>query len=66
MTTIKDIENAIKALPISELKQLRAWFAEFDAKTWDTQLEEDIAAGKLDKIAEQAKTSYQSGDFDEL
>ena len=66
MTTIKDIENAIKALPISELKQLRAWFAEFDAKTWDTQLEEDIAAGKLDKIAEQAKRSYQSGDFDEL
>ena len=66
MTTVKDIENAIKALPLDKLKQFRAWFTDFDAKAWDAQLEEDIAAGKLDKIAEQAKASYQSGDFEEL
>jgi hypothetical protein len=63
MTTVKEIENAIKSLPPGELKQFRAWFADFDAKTWDAQIEKDIESGKLGKIADQAKISYQNGKF---
>jgi len=66
MTSINEIENAIQALPPSELKQFRAWFAEFDAKAWDAQIEKDIASGKLDRIAEQAIISYQKGKFEEI
>ena len=66
MTSIKEIENAIQSLPPGDLKQLRAWFADFDAKVWDAQIEHDVSTGKLDKIAEQAKRSYQDGKCKEL
>lgn len=66
MTSVEEIENAIQSLPLNELKLFRAWFAEFDAKAWDAQIENDISPGKLDKIADQAKRSYQNGKFEEL
>ena len=66
MASIREIENAIQSLPPNELKQFRIWFAEFDAKVWDAQLENDITSGKLDKISEKAKKSYQNGKFEEL
>lgn len=31
MSTIKEIEDAIRQLPDDDLAALRAWFAEFDA-----------------------------------
>ena len=60
MTSIKEIENAIQSLHPGEMKQFRAWFADFDAKAWDAQIENDIVSGKLDKIADQARKSYQN------
>ena len=66
MASIREIENAIQSLPPNELKQFRAWFAEFDAEIWDAQLEKDILSGKLDRISEQAKKSYQNGKLEEL
>jgi len=36
------------------LAAFRAWFAEFDAAVWDKQFEEDVAAGRLDQLAEEA------------
>jgi hypothetical protein len=35
MSTIEEIENAIRKLPAEDLVSLRAWFAEFDADAWD-------------------------------
>ena len=66
MASVRDIEDAIESLPPDELKLFRAWFAEFDAKVWDAQIESDISSGKIDKIADQAKKSYQDGNFEEL
>jgi hypothetical protein len=28
-----------------------AWYADFDASAWDRQIEQDVAAGKLDAHA---------------
>jgi hypothetical protein len=36
------------------LAALRAWFAEFDAGTWDRQFERDVAMGRLDALADEA------------
>jgi len=54
MSTIDDIEGAIQRLSREELATFRAWFAEFDAQAWDRQIEEDMAAGKLDALANEA------------
>ena len=54
MSTIEEIEEAVRGLSAQELAAFRAWFTEFDAAAWDRQIEQDIAAGRLDALAEEA------------
>jgi hypothetical protein len=55
MITIHEIEQAISKLPPEDLAAFRAWFAEFDAEVWERQFEQDVAAGRLDALAEAIK-----------
>lgn len=61
MSKIENIEHQIQALSPEELVQFRAWFLEFDWAAWDRQLERDVAAGKLDALAEKALRDHASG-----
>ena len=61
MNTIHEIEQAIRALPSQDLVALRGWFATFDAEIWDRQLEQDAAAGRLDRFAEEALRDLAGG-----
>ena len=61
MSRVEDLENAIQSLSPEELAQLRAWFAEFDWRAWDQQLERDIEAGKLDSFADEAVRDHEAG-----
>ncbi len=61
MSTVHEIENAVRSLPPQDLVAFRAWFAEFDADVWDRQLEEDVAAGRLDALAEEALRDLREG-----
>ena len=61
MSTAVEIEHAIEQLPAEELARFRAWFAEFDARRWDQQLESDIAAGRLDALANEALSDLRNG-----
>ena len=54
MSTVQDIEQAIRQLPPQDLAMLRTWFAEFDAENWDRQFEADVNAGRLDALADEA------------
>lgn len=54
MNTLHQIEHAVSQLSPEELAAFRAWFAEFDAAVWDQQFEVDVAAGRLDALAEKA------------
>ncbi|HWE37262.1 MAG TPA: hypothetical protein VG406_11905 [Isosphaeraceae bacterium] len=66
MSTIQEIEDAIRRLPDADLAALRAWFAEFDAEAWDRQFEEDVAAGRLDALADEALADLRAGRCDDL
>ena len=44
-----------------QLAAFRAWFAEFDAELWDRELERDVAAGRLDALAEEALQALREG-----
>ena len=61
MTTLNEIETAIRQLPVEDLAALREWFAEYDAAAWDRQFERDVAEGRLDALAEEALLDLRQG-----
>jgi len=63
---IKEIESAIAQLPPSDLAELAQWFAEFHARAWDEQLEQDLKAGRLDALIEQAEQEFEQGQCEPL
>jgi len=66
MSKVENIEQEVQRLEPSELAAFRRWFAEFDAQTWDRQIEEDDQNGKLDKLAEEALAAHRAGKTKEL
>jgi hypothetical protein len=61
MTKIESLEREIRGLSAQELTEFRRWFAAFDAALWDVQLEADVAAGKLDALADEARAEHRAG-----
>jgi len=51
---LREIERAVSQLSDEDLAKFRTWFAEFDAANWDRQFETDVAAGRLDALANKA------------
>lgn len=66
MSTLEQIEAAILTLPSDEFKRLRQWFFDLDYQRWDDQLEQDIADGKLDTLAEEAIADFKAGRYREV
>ena len=66
MSELERLEERIRHFSIDELKKFREWFAEFDARVWDEQIEADAKAGKLDKLVSQALSEYKTGKRREL
>jgi hypothetical protein len=58
---VEDIEKSIMGLPLDQLVKFRAWYEQFDADNWDTQIAKDVTDGKLDVIAESALAEYKAG-----
>jgi hypothetical protein len=61
MRTIQEIEDAIRKVPNEELAALRAWFAELEATSSYPQFEQDVAAGRLDALADEALMDLREG-----
>jgi hypothetical protein len=61
MSTVEEIERAVRESPPEELALFRAWFAEFDASVWDRQIEADVATGRLDALAQEALQDLREG-----
>lgn len=61
MTKLQQIEKDISELPAQDVAKLKAWLDEFHEEMWDRQIEADIKAGKLDKLAEEAVADHRAG-----
>jgi hypothetical protein len=61
MSELEKLEEHIQKLSPEELKAFRAWFAEFDARAWDAQIEADSKAGKLDAVVAEALAEHRAG-----
>lgn len=66
MSNVEDLEEAVRRLTPDEFTAFRLWFAEYDAAVWDRQLEQDVAAGKLDRLADEALRDVREGRATEL
>jgi hypothetical protein len=61
MTNVEKIEQEVRQLSEPELAAFRAWFNEFDAASWDQRFESDVAAGRLDALADAALSEHAAG-----
>jgi hypothetical protein len=61
MTSIQAIEAAVEQLAPEQRAEFRAWFEAFDAREWDRQMEQDLEAGRLDWLAEEALGDLTAG-----
>lgn len=66
MSTVKEIETAVSKLSRDDLQSFRRWFLDFDAEAWDQQFEEDVQAGRLDALADEALRDLRTGRTTEL
>jgi hypothetical protein len=60
MTTVGDIQEAIRQLPASELARFREWLEAFDADSFDAAIDRDAQSGQLDAVAEEAIAAYRA------
>lgn len=66
MLNLEQIEAAILSLPSTEFEKLRLWFFDLDYDRWHEQIEQDIEDGKLEALAQEAITKFESGHCQEI
>jgi len=66
MTKLEALEREVEKLSPEELAEFRAWFVDYDGDAWDRQIEADVKAGKLDRLAEEALEQHKRGETTEI
>jgi len=61
MSTVAEIESAIKKLKPQEIYKVGNLVDELREELWDRQIDADAKAGKLDQLMEEAKQDYLAG-----
>jgi hypothetical protein len=61
MTKVEKLENEVQQLNPDELAAFRDWFRRYDSDEWDKEIERDVSAGRLDKLAEEAIAAHKPG-----
>jgi hypothetical protein len=61
MSTVQEIESAIKKLKPKEIRKVGDWLDELRDELWDKQIEADAKAGRLDKMIAKAKADFRAG-----
>jgi hypothetical protein len=60
--SVEEIEKAITKLSPEELGELSSWFADYQAKVWDKQIEQDLDEGRLDSLLKEVDEEYEAGE----
>jgi DNA-binding PadR family transcriptional regulator len=60
--SVTEIQAAITELTSDDLADLMNWLDDYQAKLWDKEIDEDLQAGRLEKVlAEVDKEGYATG-----
>jgi hypothetical protein len=66
MTRVAKLEKEVQQLSRDELSAFRDWFREYDSDAWDREIERDILAGRLERLAEEAIAAHKAGRTKEI
>jgi len=61
VSTVAEIESAISTLPVKDAWSVAGWLRDYLDAKWDKEMDEDIAAGRLDPLWEKAKADIATG-----
>ena len=61
MSTVAEIEKALQTIPLHDARKVADWLQHYLDEKWDTQIDADIDAGRLDKLADKAIEDYHAG-----
>ncbi len=61
MTTVAEIQQAIMSLPEAEYAELCRWLLDQDWERWEREFDEDVRAGRLDALADEALEAKRNG-----
>ncbi len=61
MSSVETITAAIAELPPEEISRIRSWLDERAQNEWDSQIEADERAGRLDGLADLALAEHRAG-----
>ncbi|MGP8200164.1 MAG: hypothetical protein ACLQU4_11760 [Limisphaerales bacterium] len=61
MRTLVEIEKALQTLSVEDARKVAGWLQEYLDEKRDRQIDGDIAAGRLDKLADKAMQDYHAG-----
>ena len=59
--SLAEIKSAVDDLSVKELAELAAFIRDRDNASWDQQIEEDAASGKLDFLFDEAEKERAAG-----
>jgi hypothetical protein len=66
MSELEQLEQQVLQLPPEDLAKFRTWFIELDHQLWDKQIEDDVAAGKLDRLIAEVRAEFKAGKTREI
>jgi len=61
MTTVAEIEKAVRALPEKEFDRFSSWFDKYEEDHWDKQIERDQKSGPLRDLMIEAHNDFTAG-----
>lgn len=61
MSTLVEIQEAVRALPEDEFGVFSSWFEQYEEERWDRQIERDQKSEPLQSLMEKARADFEAG-----
>ncbi len=61
MTTVAEIERAIRSLPKEEIVQLSVWLERYESELWEDQIHSDLRKGRFTELKAEAIAEHEAG-----
>ena len=65
-TSVEEVQAAVIGLSDDDRAELWSWYWDMDWERWDHEFEEDVKAGRLDWLAEEAVKDAKTGKLIDL
>jgi hypothetical protein len=61
MSTVQEIKQAVRKLPLSKRLKVVKWVTAFDNDEWDKEMSKDASSGKLNFLVREGKEALKKG-----